>query len=120
MSGEELKEIRLILKLTQTELAEKIGVKLRALQYWEKNERQIPETTVYFVNDLIKNAQSAYNISKDSILEERIKTAKETLNKVNNLIQGIKLNTDVKSLEEIDRLYALKFKIMEDLQKYEG
>ena len=47
MNGIRLKEIRKELGLTQTLLAEMVGVKVRALQFWENDERKIPETTAY-------------------------------------------------------------------------
>lgn len=58
----EFKEIRKILKMKQSELSETIGVGIRAIQYWEKGERKIPETTAFFMkNLLIKKQKPAEN-----------------------------------------------------------
>jgi DNA-binding transcriptional regulator YiaG len=45
----EFKEIRKKLNMKQADIAKSIGVGTRAVQYWEKGERKIPETTAYFV-----------------------------------------------------------------------
>lgn len=58
----EFKEIRKSLKMKQSELSETIGVGIRAIQYWEKGERKIPETTAFFMkNLLIKKQKPAEN-----------------------------------------------------------
>ncbi len=57
----EFKEIRKKLKMNQADMAKSIGVGTRAVQYWEKGERKIPETTAYFVNNMLKNEQKTSN-----------------------------------------------------------
>ena len=54
MNHLEFKEIRKKLNMKQSEIAEAIGVGTRAVQYWEKGERKIPETTAYFVTNLLQ------------------------------------------------------------------
>jgi transcriptional regulator with XRE-family HTH domain len=53
----EFKEIRKSLKMKQSELSETIGVGIRAIQYWEKGERKIPETTAFFMKNLLLKKQ---------------------------------------------------------------
>lgn len=58
----EFKEIRKSLNMKQSELSKTIGVGIRAIQYWEKGERKIPETTAFFMkNLLVKNQRPAEN-----------------------------------------------------------
>ena len=59
MNGKELKKIRKELNLTQIGLAEKVGVGIRALQYWESDDRKIPSTTIVFIRNLLKSEQNA-------------------------------------------------------------
>lgn len=49
MTPAELKEARQSLGLTQTQLAEKLGVTLRAVQHYEGGSRQIPEPTARLI-----------------------------------------------------------------------
>lgn len=62
----EFKEIRKSLKMKQSELSETIGVGIRAIQYWEKGERKIPETTAFFMKNLLtkklKPAENAHPV----------------------------------------------------------
>lgn len=57
MNNLEFKEIRKSLNMNQSELSKSIGVSIRAIQYWEKGERKIPETTAFFMNSLISKKQ---------------------------------------------------------------
>ncbi|MDI1257338.1 MAG: S24 family peptidase [Flavobacterium sp.] len=57
----EFKEIRKKLKMNQADIAKSIGVGTRAVQYWEKGERKIPETTAFFMSNLLKNEHSSGN-----------------------------------------------------------
>lgn len=59
MNHLEFKEIRKKLKMKQSDIAESIGVGIRAVQYWEKGERKIPETTAFFINNLLEKEQKA-------------------------------------------------------------
>lgn len=61
MTYSEFKEIRKKLKMKQADMAKSIGVGIRAVQYWEKGERKIPETTAYFVNNLLLKEQKKLN-----------------------------------------------------------
>lgn len=64
MNGLQLKEKRNRLGLTQTELAEKVGVAMRTVQNWEKNTNKIPKSTEVFIDDLLKNTEISYlNVS---------------------------------------------------------
>lgn len=60
MNGLELKEKRKKLGLTQTELADKVGVAMRTVQNWEKETNKIPKSTVLLIDDLIKNTDISY------------------------------------------------------------
>jgi phage repressor protein C with HTH and peptisase S24 domain len=55
----EFKEIRKKLKMKQADIAKSIGVGTRAVQYWEKGERKIPETTAFFITNLLLKEQKA-------------------------------------------------------------
>ncbi|WP_202980637.1 S24 family peptidase [Chryseobacterium viscerum] len=57
----EFKEIRKKLNMKQADIAKSIGVGTRAVQYWEKGERKIPETTAYFVTNLLLEQQKELN-----------------------------------------------------------
>ncbi|MGN7863242.1 S24 family peptidase [Chryseobacterium sp.] len=57
----EFKEIRKKLNMKQADIAKSIGVGTRAVQYWEKGERKIPETTAYFVTNLLQEQQKKLN-----------------------------------------------------------
>lgn len=57
----EFKEIRKKLNMKQAEIAKSIGVGTRAVQYWEKGERKIPETTAYFVTNLLLSQEKQQN-----------------------------------------------------------
>ena len=49
MSGEELRECREQLGLTQAELAHEVGVRSDTLSRWERGERKIPKTVEILV-----------------------------------------------------------------------
>lgn len=57
MDHVEFKSIRKSLKMKQSELAKSIGVGIRAIQYWEKGERKITETTAFFMKSLLAKKQ---------------------------------------------------------------
>lgn len=57
MNHLEFKEIRKKLKMKQSDMADSIGVGIRAVQYWEKGERKIPETTAFFIKNLLEKEQ---------------------------------------------------------------
>jgi len=62
--GEHIREYRLLAELTQTELAEKVGVSLRTLQNYESN-------TNYPVNMMIvKKMADALGVNTNDLLEE--------------------------------------------------
>ena len=50
MKGEELKAKRLDLGLTQTQLGERLGVTLRAVQYYESGGRPVPRPVAILMN----------------------------------------------------------------------
>jgi transcriptional regulator with XRE-family HTH domain len=49
MTGEELRECRERLGLTQAELAREVGVRSDTLSRWERSERKIPKTVEILV-----------------------------------------------------------------------
>lgn len=61
MNHLEFKSIRKSLKMKQSELSKSIGVGTRAIQYWEKGERKIPETTAFFMRNLLSKKQKLIN-----------------------------------------------------------
>ena len=52
MTGEELKAKRLDLGLTQTQLSERLGVTLRAVQYYEAGQRPISKTVALLLTTI--------------------------------------------------------------------
>jgi len=48
MKGEELRRLRLKMKLTQKQLAEKLGVTENTVARWERNEMKINEVAARF------------------------------------------------------------------------
>ena len=56
MTAHELKELRNHLGLTQTELAQRLGVALRTVQSWELGERGISEPISRLVKTLSESA----------------------------------------------------------------
>ncbi|MCF2218362.1 MULTISPECIES: S24 family peptidase [Chryseobacterium] len=73
MTNLEFKEIRKKLKMKQAEIAEAIGVGTRAVQYWEKGERKIPETTAYFVKNMLQEQQQKPNNSASPVAYSDLK-----------------------------------------------
>jgi transcriptional regulator with XRE-family HTH domain len=57
MKNLEFKEIRKSLNMKQSELSKSIGVGIRAIQYWEKGERKIPQTAAFFMKNLLTKRQ---------------------------------------------------------------
>ena len=57
MNGLELKKIRNSLNLTQTELADKVGVSMRTVQNWEKDVNKIPKSTELILIELSKSTE---------------------------------------------------------------
>ena len=55
MNGQQIKFERLQLGLNQTQMAERLGVKMRTIRYYEKGERQIPKTIILLLNALKRN-----------------------------------------------------------------
>lgn len=58
MTGEELKELRTRLALTQAALAKEVGVTANTLARWERGESSVPEAAEKLVRHLIDNRQS--------------------------------------------------------------
>ena len=58
MTGEEFKARRLDLGLTQTQLGERLGVTLRAVQYYEAGQRPISKTVALLLGTLDEQART--------------------------------------------------------------
>jgi transcriptional regulator with XRE-family HTH domain len=58
MRGEELKEVRTQLGLTQEELGERLGVRNNTVWRWEHEQRGIPETVARLVQYLAKEVRA--------------------------------------------------------------
>jgi transcriptional regulator with XRE-family HTH domain len=69
MNGLELKEKRKKLGLTQTQLADKVGVAMRTVQNWEKETNKIPKSTELLIDDLIRSTEISY-LNTPTIVEE--------------------------------------------------
>ena len=78
MNGLDLKKIRKQLSLNQSELANKVGVGLRALQYWENDSRKIPLTTAIFIENLLKDEQCS-DFNNDQLVENEVENDIEVL-----------------------------------------
>ena len=61
MKDIELRDFRKDLGLTQTELAERVGVSMRTVQNWEKGINKIPQSTVSFIRSLKKDTDFSYS-----------------------------------------------------------
>ena len=57
MNGKNLKEKRKTMKLTQTELADRLGVSMRTVQNWESDINSIPKSVELFFD---KNTENSY------------------------------------------------------------
>lgn len=57
MTGEELKQLRDRLKLTQLELAKQIGVTSNTVARWERNEVQIREPMARLIQSIYAGIQ---------------------------------------------------------------
>lgn len=57
MTPAELRAIRRQLGLTQTELAERIGVHLRSVQKWEGSEREISRPVAMLIEAIFRQAR---------------------------------------------------------------
>lgn len=53
MTGDELKDIRHRLELTQGALSDRLGVTTRCVQRWEGSERKIPQIAVNLLRFLV-------------------------------------------------------------------
>lgn len=85
MNGLELREKRKKLKLTQTELADKVGVAMRTVHNWEKNINKIPKSTELFINDLLNSTENSYLKNANKLEEPNSKYEnEESDNKVNS------------------------------------
>jgi phage repressor protein C with HTH and peptisase S24 domain len=69
----EFKEIRKKLKMNQADIAKSIGVGTRAVQYWEKGERKIPETTAFFITNLLLKEQKTVNENASPVVFSDLK-----------------------------------------------
>ena len=58
MTGKALRAARSRLKLTQEELAKRLGVQKNTVWRWEKEQRHIPETVVKLLEFLRKEEQA--------------------------------------------------------------
>ncbi|MEL4307402.1 S24 family peptidase [Joostella sp. CR20] len=66
MNAIEIKNNRKKLGLNQTEFGELLGVSLRAVQYWEKSEREMPEATQKLLQSIM-NEQSSHNTNVQNV-----------------------------------------------------
>ena len=57
MTGEELKEVRMQLGLTQEELGERLGVRKNTVWRWENEQRRVPEPVVRLMQYLAKEVR---------------------------------------------------------------
>lgn len=51
---EEIAHLRQLLKMTQTEFAEALGVKYRAIQRWESGDRKCPDMAVKLARSIVE------------------------------------------------------------------
>jgi transcriptional regulator with XRE-family HTH domain len=58
MTGEELKEVRIHLGLTQEELGGRLGVRKNTVWRWEHEQRRVPETVARLVQYLAKEVRA--------------------------------------------------------------
>jgi DNA-binding transcriptional regulator YiaG len=65
MFPEELTKIRQSMGLSRPEMARRLGVSKRALQYWEDGERQIPGPVVYLSKRLLQDHESVIEKSTE-------------------------------------------------------
>ena len=86
----EFKEIRKNLNMKQSELSKSIGVGIRAIQYWEKGERKIPETTAFFMKNLAAKKQKSGNENGSPAIFSELKIMNVPL--VNQYAQSSYLN----------------------------
>lgn len=69
MDGLEIKILRKQLKMSQKELAEKLGVSLRAVQSWESGERNITPATAIVLKQYLSGELNMVNEPQASIYE---------------------------------------------------
>jgi len=65
MDGFKIKERRKQLGYTQTELGEQLGVKLRTVQSWEDNSRNITQSSLILLSQLLPKATRSVHEHKD-------------------------------------------------------
>lgn len=63
----DLKEVRNRLEMTQTELAEKLGVSMRTVQNWEKGINKIPKSAITVLLSLEKNTEISHQLNDISV-----------------------------------------------------
>lgn len=58
MTGEEFRNYRLNLQLTQKEVADALGVTWQAVRLWELDDRRVPRTTIKVMRYFKKNPKA--------------------------------------------------------------
>ena len=76
MNGKNLKEKRKTMNLTQTELANRLGVSMRTVQNWESGINSIPKSVELFFD---KNTENSY-FEKEKETEVRLLKSKSEVN----------------------------------------
>lgn len=124
MNGIELKEKRKKLNLTQTELAEKVGVAMRTVQNWEKEVNKIPKSTELLIDDLIRSTEISYLNTPTKAEEPSAKYGnEEKINiespsrKENDNDPGIVSRLVKDKLDVTADFYALKHLFLDELDK---
>lgn len=89
MTKEELKKFRKDHKLTQTELADLVGVQVSAVSKWEQGQRKIPQSTIKILNMYDPSVDGVEKSSKKEGGIEEILTEK-LYEKIKPELDGLK------------------------------
>lgn len=120
MSGEDIKKKRKELGLSQTDLAEKLGVSMTTIYNWERGG-VIPGTAVKRLKDVlfgIKENPSDKEAKVNSLKAEIYQATSDLIDVLDAQIAEAQKDTStIKSIEELQQLLRVKFELIAQLKQ---
>jgi len=103
--------------LSQTDLAELVGVSFRTIQNYEAGHK-IPKSKYAIFHKLIMSgAVKSKKLDHISTNKDKINEYKEMLNRTNEAIQSLKTDNSLKSFIELDGLIEFKYDVERKLKE---
>lgn len=129
MNKEELKEIRKELKLTQGQLADKLGVIMRTVQKWEAGDSKVSKQTAILINQMrtegdVKEAQKPTEnelLLKIARLEGQLEELRETVLKSiesigKRFFDAIDTKIEKRQLSEHEKSITSLFEVLDGVE----